>query len=1029
MIPRLGATAPHNAAYLRFIAALRASGFEGEISTDLGSRVVTATDNSVYQILPQAVVFPRSRDDLVRFVKLAAGTQHRSIKFSPRGGGTGTNGQSLCDGIIVDLSRHLNRVLEVDLEAGWVRVEPGVVLDQLNACLRTHDVFFAPSLSPSNRATIGGMINTDACGKGSRIYGRTSNHVLELELVLLDGQVHRSQSVSTDEASALGQRDDHIGRAYRTSQSVLTRHRDLIGRQFPKLKRFLTGYNLAHACPAPHDQLNLNAIICGSEGTLAFVSEAKLRLSPIPAHKKLIVVKYASFEQALAAAQELVQLDPGAIETIDETILTLARGDTIWPRVAPFLEDEGAVPTATINLVEFESHDAAIVADKVRRLISALRSNEGGPGAAIGHYVAKNAAEAGALWELRKKGVGLLGNAEGERRPIPFVEDTAVAPQHLASYISEFRRLLDDAGVSYGMFGHVDVGCLHVRPALNLRDPRDETLMRELSDQVVALVRRYGGVMWSEHGKGFRSEYSPQFFGEELYTALCEIKEAFDPHNQLNPGKVATPKSSSASLVSIDATKRGQLDRQIHAPALSKFQVAINCNGNGACFDYDPDTVMCPSSKVTRDRIHSPKGRAAMLREWLRQLSVAGVDATTPATPPRGAPTSGSLLRWLRPISSSLRVNDFSHDVYDAMSGCLACKACATQCPVKVDVPHFRSEFLELYHTRYRHPLRDFFIATLEIAAQRMSSAPRMFNAVMNLGLTRFVVRTLVGMVDIPQLSVESGPNGLRRRGICVLDPASPQLAESAGEKAVVIVQDAFTSFYDSQVLFAACELADALGFVPHVLPFMENGKGRHVKGFLNGFRRVATRNAAVLNRVAELGVPIVGIDPAVVLTYRDEYPALLGDTRGGFDVLLLQEWLATRLADIQRCAAARATTEDLQSYVLLGHCTEATATPTSGRQWFEIFRAAGLGLDEAKVGCCGMCGAFGHERDHQAESRGIYAMSWQPRIAATRASPLSRRLVATGYSCRSQVKRCDGLELPHPVEVLRDLVLGTHAT
>lgn len=1020
MIPRLPAPAPARAEVRRFLDELSASAFAGDIATDYATRVVMSTDNSVYQILPQAVVFPRTTADVETFVRLAAKPEHCSITFSPRGGGTGTNGQSLSDGIIVDLSRHMRRVLEIDVEAGFVRVEPGVVLDQLNADLRPHGVFFAPTLSPSNRATLGGMINTDACGKGSRIYGRTSNHVLELELVMLDGTRFVSKPVGVHELTTLRQRSDAVGRAYDVTARVVTDERTTIAEQFPKLKRFLTGYNLAHAWPDPDGPFDLNPIVCGSEGTLAFVTAAKLRLTPLPAHKTLVVVKYASFDDALAAARQLVELDPGAIETVDDTILTLARKDVIWSRVEPMLRDEPGRNSATINLVEFESHDADVVADKVARLLQTVSAQVGRPRAAIGAYVAKSAEEAAALWELRKKGVGLLGNAEGERRPIAFVEDTAVPPERLADYIRDFRALLEAAGLRYGMFGHVDVGCLHVRPALDMRDPEDEKLLRVLSDQVVDLVARYGGVMWSEHGKGFRSEYSPRFFGDRLYAALREVKAAFDPGNRLSPGKLATPAGSDAALVTIDAQKRGSFDRQIAAASQSRYRVALHCNGNGACFNYNPDAVMCPSSKVTRDRLHSPKGRAGLLREWLRQLSEAGLDAASDHARRRPLPLFGSVARWLRPTAPTRRTDDFSHQVYDAMQGCLACKACATECPIHVDVPHFRSEFLELYHTRYRHPLKDRFMATLEPSARLMAKLPRLFNALTRWAPVTAALRHVVGIVDTPALAVDNAHFGLAQRNIARLDPRAPSIPDADREHAVIIVQDAFTSFYHPSVLYALCDLVQALGGRPFVLRFFENGKGRHVKGFLSAFRRVASQGRDVLSRAAKLGVPLVGIDPAVVLTYRDEYPAALGAEAIDFRVLLPQEWLVEKLDAL---AAHSRPPSDI-TYALMGHCTERTAVTHSGKTWQRVFAACGLRVEDVAVGCCGMCGAYGHERVHQTESRGIYEQSWQRRLRDR--DPAT--VMATGFSCRSQIERFDGHHVRHPVEVLRDCLVGVKA-
>ncbi|MFT7578974.1 MAG: FAD/FMN-containing dehydrogenase, partial [Myxococcota bacterium] len=706
MIPRLTELEPTQSAFVAYLDALARSAFTGDIRRDAATRLVTATDNSVYQIMPQAVVFPRSSDDVQTLFVLATRPEFSQVTFTPRGGGTGTNGQSLTEGIVVDVSRHMNQILEVDLENGSVRVQPGVVLDQLNDALRPEGVFFAPNLSPSSRATIGGMIATDACGKGSRIYGKTSEHLRSLEMVFVDGTRFTSTAVDAGGLNALCERDDVVGHVHRTIHTGVITHRDTIERSWPKLRRFMTGYNLARVHDSDTGAFNLPMLIAGSEGSLAVVTEATLRLTPIPAHRELVVLKFASFEDALASAGEVVAADPGAIETIDERVLSLAREDVIYHQVRDYLTDTPHGPTRAINLVEFEGPELSAVRAKVTALIAGIDAGAGTPHRAIGYHLAPDAAARSALWTLRKKGVGLLGNTKGSRKPIAFIEDTVVPPEHLPAYVAELRAMLDAEGVVYGMFGHVDVGCLHVRPALDMKDPEDVDRLRRISDKTATLVRGYGGLIWGEHGKGMRAEYSPVFFGETLFGVCCDIKGAADPANRLSPGKVATPPNARNTLVTIDAPTRGAQDRQIPAVVQEAFQVAIDCNGNGQCFDYAADHMMCPSSKITRDRIHSPKGRAGVMREWLRQLATAGYDPVRTLPWGRWKQVASWPVRAFHTVSRRFGRYDYSTEVYDAMAGCLACKACATQCPVKVDVPSFRARFFDLYHRRYLRPLK-----------------------------------------------------------------------------------------------------------------------------------------------------------------------------------------------------------------------------------------------------------------------------------------------------------------------------------
>lgn len=1009
MIPILAPDDHLPESYRQFLQQLAERRFTGDIRLDYASRLICATDNSVYQLLPMAVIFPRTEADVALTLELAHTETFRDIKLSPRGGGTGTNGQALCDGIIMDVSRHMRSILELDLEHGWVRVQPGVVLDQLNDYLRPHGVFFAPNLSPSNRATLGGMIATDACGKGSRIYGKTSNHLIELRSVLADGTTIVSSRMDREALERAKAHPGLAGEVYRVVDEVVTTRRGTIAKNLPRLQRFLTGYDLAHV----YDEtgaFNLNSVIAGSEGTLVVVTEAKLKLTRIPKHKQLIAIRYADFDAALRAANQLVRMNPGAIETVDDKIVSLAKKDVVWHSVAHLLDASGEPALAAVNLVEFESDDPEVVSAKVAELAAELDGELGAPGKATGYTIATASADIAALWALRKKGVGLLGNQSGERRPVPFVEDTAVPPERLADYIRDFRAILDRHGLTYGMFGHVDVGCLHVRPALNLRDPADGRLLRQISDEVTRLVKSYGGVLWGEHGKGFRSEYSPTFFGPELYQELRKVKGAFDPYNQLNPGKLATPPTSGERLISIDAMKRGDFDRNIDEAARSAYAVAVHCNGNGQCFDYHPDHVMCPSNKVTLDRIHSPKGRASVIREWLRLLSKNGYDA--------GArPGSGSGGHEQRGAASQ----DFSHQVYDALNGCLACKACATQCPIKVDIPTMRSEFLGLYHSRYKRPLKDHLVATQEMTLIGMARWPRLVNWFFRQPWFQRALKRIAGIVDSPLLSEQRLQRGLMTRGAPKFDLKQlATLTPEEKQKTVLIAQDAFTSFYESNVALAVYDVLRAIGLRAVFLPFRQNGKGLHIKGFMDRFRRVVARNSRFYSQVAELGIPIVGIEPAVTLTYRDEYPKILRSAdpgaAPGFRVQLLQEYLTQKLPELGPVAKATGAGDPL---LLFGHCTERTEAAKSQEQWQAVFRFFGLELQPRVTGCCGMCGIYGHEAEHYEESKGLFEMSWAKQLPRDEAA--RRRVVAQGHSCRSQVKRFAGFVPRHPMEVLRD--------
>ncbi|QTP59884.1 FAD-binding oxidoreductase [Billgrantia antri] len=1049
--------------YLRFLEALKAAGFEGEIAPDYASRTVLATDNSIYQRLPQAALFPRHAEDLEHIARLAAAPAHRQVILTPRGGGTGTNGQSLTDGLVVDVSRHMNKILEIDVEKRRVRVQAGVVKDQLNAALKPHGLFFAPDLSTSNRATIGGMISTDASGQGSCEYGKTRDHVLELDTVLLGGERLVSRPVDETELEALRHHCGVIGDAYRTAQEIIDTQRELIAAKFPPLNRCLTGYDLAHLRDT-EGRLDMNSLLCGSEGSLGLLNEAVLNVLPIPGHSTLVNVRYAGFMDALRDAKALMgsEAKPTSIETVDDRVLLLAMEDFVWDSVAEFFPSEAAVnpgegDTATaerqtvairgINLIEFNDDDPERLAQRVATFCRHLEADESVP--RLGYTLAEGRTQIQQVYGMRKRAVGLLGNArvdeKGEKRPIPFVEDTAVPPEHLADFIGEFRAALDARGLSYGMFGHVDAGVLHVRPAIDMKDPQQERLIREVSDEVAELTHKYGGLLWGEHGKGVRSEYAPRFFGE-LYPSLQRVKAAFDPHNQLNPGKIATPlpvstppetvgslpDAAAASaeepvkwvdpgLLTIDGVPtRGQLDRQIDERVWQAHAATVYCNGNGACYNYDPDDAMCPSWKATRDRIHSPKGRASLVREWLRLQGNAGVDLVEQAQQQRHEGVWDFLKRLPTRVRNTWRRRDeadFSHEVYDAMAGCLACKSCAGQCPVKVNVPDSRSQFLEAYHGRYLRPLRDYLIGGMEFFVPYLAHAAPLYNAALNQRLVDRLLTQHIGLVDSPRLSRARLAKQLRAWGVAEATPISlGLLSEAQKARSMVIVQDAFSSHFEAELVMDIIELLSRLDIKVFVAPYTANGKPLHVQGFLGAFERTAAKQARRLRALAEFGVPLVGIDPAMTLTYRQEYVKALGPGAVP-EVLMLQEWLVAQGQRLVPPALAQELKKlDDPDFRLLSHCTEKTNAPGSPKAWQQVFAAFGFELELVATGCCGMSGTYGHEARNLETSRTIYAQSWQP-VVEDKAN--QGRMLATGYSCRSQAKRLSDQALPHPLQGL----------
>ena len=957
-----------------FLEALRSEGFSGEIAGDQASRTVYSTDNSIYQVPPAAVVFPRDGEDVARLVRAAART---GMPVTPRGGGTGTNGQSLTSGVCADLSRHMNRILSLDLAACQVTIEPGVVLDQLNAWLKPHGLFFPPTVSTASRATIGGMVATDASGKGSRIYGRTSDYIETLDVVLSDGTGAVIRAERGEGLRALLERQDRLGGAARTALKAVQQHGEAISRVFPRMNRGLTGYNLQQVLNYD-GAFRLQKLLAGSEGTLAVTRAITLRLLPRPACRGIAVLRYASFTAALDDISRLILSDPAAIEIMDDKVLALAREDVVWSTLESVLGGQTDRPVAGLNVVEFVGESEADVAAQLARLEAlAVPATSG----ILDQIVLRDAAVVSTVWDLRKKAVGLLGRLGG----VPFIEDTAVPPESLPAYVKAFRALLDGYGLDYAMFGHADVGCLHVRPVLDLRRPEHAALIRPLTDAVAALTIHYGGLLWGEHGRGFRGEYSPEFFGPELYPVLSEIKAAFDPLNLFNPGKLS-PAVPGCAIDRIDTVPfRGQSDRHIAAADSETFGKAVACNGNGACHGWDAADLMCPSYKGTRDRNQSPKGRAALLREWARRRN--------------GEDTASDDFR------------NFERDVGAALETCLSCKACSSLCPVRVDIPEMKSAFLERYHATRPRSLRDRAIARMEpglLLARRM---PRLINAVTGLAPVRQLAERLFGLVDLPRFVVPRRTSG---RG-----PGAPI-------GTVILLEDLFTSSFDGATVEAADRLLTLLGYrVTRIAP-MANGKALQVRGFRKRFEAVALRMRRRLVQIAKSGHPIVSLDAATGLMFGGEYrkatdgtplPAVLG-----IEQFLAAEIAAGRIAQRRPDRPGTALT-------LLTHCTEKAARPLTPKLWTGIFSALGLSLETPATGCCGMAGLFGHEKEHKNLSESLFRMSWQPIL--DRAEP--KTVLASGFSCRCQTERVHGVRPRHPVEALLDHLtqdsrVSTHA-
>lgn len=938
----------------QYLNALRADGFGGDIADDEAARLVGATDNSIYHIEPQAILFPKEATDVVRAATLA---DRFGIALTARGGGTGTNGQSLNDGVVVDMSRHMTGILSLNTDAGTVTVEPGVVLDQLNAYLKPHGYFFAPTVSTSSRATVGGMFATDASGKGSRIYGRMSDHVLAAEITLANG---RRVSVTTH-----GSLDEELSRTATAIRADLDSHAQEIARRFPVMNRGLTGYNLDEARGNAGD-LNLIKLLAGSEGTLALTTHLTLHITPIPKTRALTVLAYDNCVAALDHVPFLVKSEPAAIEFLDDKILALAAASPMWSEVESVLGQIGEA--GGLLFVEFTGDSNDEVRAGQDRLAHILDQN-------LIHLAAQvtTAAptEMSALWEMRKRAVGLLAAVETSRIGLPFVEDAAVPPENLSAFVSEFGQLLDSRGLTFGMFGHADVGCVHVRPMLNMRDPADRDQIRPISDAVSALCQKHGGLIWGEHGKGMRGEYVETYVGPDLYSVMRRIKAAFDPDNRLNPGKLVTADASELTVTRLDDVPiRGARDAQIDETVHAAFDRAIACNGNGACHNWAPDDPMCPSYKVTRDKVQAPKGRASLFREW------AGLRSTD---------------QDVGPVEEALK---------SSLDTCLSCKSCTGQCPVRVDIPAMKSAFLHEYFKSRARPARDLLLRHMEGLSLILRKLPRLANLALGNPLTRAALNRGFGLVDIPTYAPLTAEQAVHQGKGRLIDPLN--LPSDWGQSPVVLVLDSFTGAFDTNVIAQSATLLNRLGFSVWSLPPVANGKARQVRGMLDAFEAQRHKTGALLSRIKMDALPLISLEPAVTDLLNKDY------NLGKQTVLSLDRFLSENLDLLPQLAA-----EDTQ-FTLFSHCTEKTADPATPRRWQTVFRRFGLTLEIADTGCCGMAGLFGHETEHRDMSRDLFDLSWRAPLKTADAGAL-----ATGFSCRSQAERFGSAKPAHPSAAL----------
>lgn len=930
---------------------LLACGFVGECHLDFATRLLHASDNSIYEVLPLAVVQPAHIQDLQLLIQIANEDTFKSLHFCARGGGTGTNGQSLTDGIVIDFSRFMTRILAFDPVEKTVIVEPGIILSELNRYLQPHGLFFAPHVSTADRATIGGMIATDAAGKGSLVYGKTADHVLGVHFILADGRELNTISGQPEEMMA----------AMRTLLAPTAIQAEIAAR-FPPIKRPLSGYNIRQCYQ--HGQVDLNYLMTGSEGTLGLLAAAKLKLLPIPRYKALIVVHYTSFLAALTDASFLSQFQPLAIEAIDEKVQQSAQSLPNWPLLAKWLNIQETQNTIS-NFIELVADTQQKLAGQIERITAALQAK----GA---HFITiLDSKQMNQLWQLRSLAVGLAGNLPGTAKPVAFIEDAIVPLPHLAAFVAELQQQLAAYQLNYAMYGHVDVGCIHVRPALNLQQAQDRQLIRPITTRVIKLLNKYQGILWGEHGKGYRGEFVPEVFGPILYPLLCQIKQYFDPHNRLNPGKLVHPQGQP--LIRIETVPmRGQFDQIIPQAMQQQFTGVMRCNGNAACLNQATHQVMCPSYQVTQNKMHSPKGRAMLVKEWMRTKALNnGQDAAVAAL------------------------------AFQALSGCLGCKGCAGQCPTQVSIPDVRTQFLAYFHRHYqRRTLRELLLGRIERLLLLAAKMPHLWN------LMQAQVAPHLGLINIPKLTPNLRFQALLKQYQVTYYHSASQ-AERLPANSVVIFLDVFTGILEQPVLIATIQLLQQLGYHVAVTAPQVSGKALIVNGLIEPFKANSRRLARLLNPLLTRTIPVIALDNTITLLFRDEIKQFATPLAG--KIFSLAEFLQQTPAKLPK------KTLEISTYHLLPHCTEQALLPNEANIWQALFATCGAELTISHLGCCGMAGSYGHLREQQQNSAALFQRHWSLAMAPKH----KQYILATGFSCRKQAAIQAGQHLFHPIEII----------
>lgn len=940
----------------------------GDILSDDASLGLYATDASVYQIRPVAVVLPRDEEDVLNAIRIAGDHQ---VTLLPRGGGTSLAGQTVGHSLVLDFSKYMNQLLEVNEKEQWARVQPGLVRDELNAQLQPLGLHFAPDPATSSRANVGGMIGNNSSGAKSILYGKTVDHVLELKVALADGTVLYLKEHDSDSYDQIAKQDTREGKLYRRFREIVTENEAEIKARFPKVMRRVQGYNLDEFAGVKN--WNLGKLVCGSEGTLATILEARIRLTPLPKHKSVCVVHFAEVIEAIRAVNVMLPYRPSAIEILDDTVVTLSRRNLTTKRHAHFIEGD----PAAIQIVEFYGDDPEEVLERPRQMIEKLKAENLG----YAYPLFPQGRDYEDVWVIRKKGLGLMLGLKSNKKPLPFIEDAGIPTEVLPEYIDRVLQICKKHDTEAAMYAHASVGVIHVRPILDLRLAEDIERFKYIADETFELVQSYGGSWSGEHGDGLvRSFYLDRFFGEQVYNALREVKRLFDPENRMNPGKIVDAPPIDQNLRYGAAYRDEEVETVFHFREDGSFENAVHmCTGVGECRKMLGGT-MCPSFKATRDEEHSTRGRANALRLAMSgQLGEKGL---------------------------------LDERLHEALDLCLSCKACKSECPSNVDMAKLKSEVWQLRYDRQGVPRRDRLIRDSARMAARFSGWTAPFvNALQKTSIFRSLTEKMAGVARARQLPAYAREPFYRwfEKNYRSIEPVDET-------RRVVLFADTYLNFHEPNIGISATRLLQACGYEVELANVGCCQRPRISHGFLREAKQEGTKTARRLDAYLQNGLPVLVCEPSCASALTDDLPDLLDDEalaqrlKNGvymIDVFLARELEAGRIGEKLETIAPE--------IHIHGHCHQKALYGTQSMRSF-LEKLTDAQVTEIPSGCCGMAGSFGYEKEHYELSRKI---GEQVLFPAVRKLNGDSALVACGVSCRHQIGDFTGKWARHWVEVV----------